>query len=107
MCRMSKCDSQKPESMRRSIFNWGSTLQLIVQISSRSINSSVRARAKAHGRTPVSIELPKGRYLSSNACIFWARTPAFQLRKSAQYLATNAYIYIAQERTHTCARQKD
>src|SRR3954469_17181761 len=69
-CRLSKCNSQKPESTRRTIFNRSSTLQFIVQISSGSVNSSVRARAKAHGRTPVSIELPRGRHLGSDACIF-------------------------------------
>ena len=119
---MSKCDNQKLESTRRTIFNRGSTLQFIVQISSGSVNSSVRARSKTHGRTPASIELPRGRHLGSNACIFWARTPASPLRKSAQHLALNAYIFYAQEctqvhgarahnqiaheRTHTCARQE-
>src|SRR3954463_2151744 len=68
-CRLSKCNSQKPKSTRRTIFNRGSTLQHIVQISSGNVNSSVRARAKTHGRTPVSIELPRGRHLGSDACI--------------------------------------
>src|SRR5436190_1986840 len=68
-CWLSKYHSQKPESTRRTIFNRDSTLQLIVQISSGNVNSSVRAKAKTHGRTPVSIELPRGRYLSSDACI--------------------------------------
>src|SRR5436190_19662455 len=68
--RLSKYNSKKSESTRRTISNWGSTLQLIVQISSGSVNSSVRARAKPHGRTPVSIELPRGRHLGSDACIF-------------------------------------
>src|SRR3954471_4327996 len=67
--RLSKYHSQKPESTRRTIFNRDSTLQLIVQILSGNDNSSVRARAKTHGRTPVSIELPRGRHLGSNACI--------------------------------------
>src|SRR5438270_6359010 len=75
-CRLSKYNSQKPESTRRTIFNWGSALQLIVQISSGNINSSVRARAKTHGRTPVSNELPRGRHLGSNACISKAQMPA-------------------------------
>src|SRR5436189_3899155 len=102
---MSKCDSQKPESTRRTIFNRDSTLQFIVQISSGSVNSSVRARAKIHGRTPASIELPRGIHLGSNACIFWARTPASTFHKSAQLRASNAYIFYAQERTHLhCAR---
>src|SRR5256886_13695103 len=65
MCRLSKYHSQKSESTRRTIFNRDSTLQLIVQISSRNVNSSVRARAKTRGRTPVSIELPRGRHLRS------------------------------------------
>src|SRR3954466_74781 len=64
-CRLSKCDSPKPESTRRTIFNWGSILQFIVQIFGGSVNSSVRARAKAHGRTPALIELPRGRLLGS------------------------------------------
>src|SRR4051812_17185745 len=68
-CRLSKYHSQKPESTRRTIFNRGSTLQLIVQISSENVNSSVRARTKTHGRTLVSIELPRGRHLGSDACI--------------------------------------
>src|SRR5438309_7932425 len=75
-CRLSKYYSKKPESTRRTIFNRGSTLQLIVQISSGNVNSSVRARAKTHGRTPVSIELPKGRHLGSDACISYAQTLA-------------------------------
>src|SRR3954462_14533307 len=74
--RLSKYNSQKPESTRRTIFNRGSTLQLIVQISSGNVNSSVRARAKTHGRTPVPIELPKGRHLDSDACISKVPTPA-------------------------------
>src|SRR3954464_3257909 len=81
-CRLSKYDSKKPESTRRTIFNRGSTLQFIVQISSGNVNSSVRARAKAHRRTPVSIELPRGRHPGSDVCIFWG---------------SNARIYIAQE----------
>src|SRR4051812_18332422 len=68
-CRLSKYHSQKPESTRRMIFNRDSTLQLIIQISSGNVNSSVRTRAKTHGRTPVSIELPRGRHLGSDACI--------------------------------------
>src|SRR4051812_14504320 len=69
-CRLSKYNSQKPEFTRRTIYNRGSTLQFIVQISSGNVNSSVRAQAKTHGRTPVSIELPRGRHLGSDACIF-------------------------------------
>src|SRR4051812_2899715 len=69
-CRLSKCNSQKPESMRRTIFNRGSTLQLIIKISSGNVNLVVKAQAKTHGYTPVSIELPRGRHLSSNVCIF-------------------------------------
>src|SRR3954470_11381161 len=91
-CRLSKCNSLKPESTRRTIFNRDSTLQLIVQISSGSVNSSVRARATTHGRTPVSIELPRGRHLGPDACIFWARTPVSTLHKSAQQGAPDAYI---------------
>src|SRR5204863_3917858 len=68
-CRLSKYHSQKPESTRRTIFNRDSTLQLIVEISSGNVNSNVRARAKTYGSTPVSIELPRGRHLGSNACI--------------------------------------
>src|SRR3954464_2353642 len=41
--RLSKCNSQKPEPTRRTIFNRDSTLQLIVQISSGDVNSNVRA----------------------------------------------------------------
>src|SRR5436190_19906875 len=69
-CRLSKYNSQKPESTRRTIFNRDSTLQLIFQISSGNVNSSVRAQAKTHGRAPVSIELPRGGHLGSDACIF-------------------------------------
>src|SRR5438045_4333591 len=80
-CMLSKYHSKKPESTRRTIFNRDSTLQLIVQISSGNVNSNVRARAKTYGSTPVSIELPRGRHLGSNACISSAQTPAlFGLR---------------------------
>src|SRR3954463_2222585 len=58
------------------ICNWDSTLQLIVQISSGNVNSSVRARANTHGRAPVSIELPRGRHLGSDAYISYAHMPA-------------------------------
>src|SRR5205809_7163885 len=75
-CRLSKYHSQKPESTRRTIFNQDSTLQLIVQISSGNVNSSVRALAKTHRCTPVSIELPRGRHLGLDACISMAQTPA-------------------------------
>src|SRR4051812_7367123 len=75
-CRLSKYHSQKPESTRRTIFNRDLTLQLIVQISSGNVNSSVRARANTHERTSVSIELPRGRHLGSDACISKAQTPA-------------------------------
>src|SRR3954469_25108155 len=68
-CRLSKYHSKKPESTRRTIFNRDSTLQLIFQISSGNVNSNVRARSKTHGRTPVSIEPPRGRYLGSDASI--------------------------------------
>src|SRR3954469_13215832 len=103
-CRLSKCDSQKPEFTRRTIFNRSSTLQFIVQISSGSVNSSVRARAKSHGCTPASIELPRGRHLGSNACIFWARTLASSLHKSAQKRAPDAYISLCKSTTQdTCA----
>src|SRR4051812_24319051 len=94
VCRLSKYHSQEPESTRRTIFNRGSTLQLIVQISSGNINSSVRARSKTHGRTLVSIELPKGRHLGSDACIFWARTSASTLHTSAQQGSPDAYISL-------------
>src|SRR3954463_12593660 len=77
--------------MRRTIFIRDSTLQLIVQISSGSVNSSVRARAKTRGRTPVSIELPRGRHLGADACIL-----SFRLRR-LHLLGSNARIYIAQE----------
>src|SRR4051812_48503962 len=60
-------------------------------------NSNVRAQAKTHGRTPILIELPKGRHLGSDACIFWARTPASTLHESAQQWASNAYIFHVQE----------
>src|SRR3954469_21943883 len=95
---MSKYHSQKSESTRRTIFNRGSTLQFIVQISSGNVNSSVRARAKTHGRTPLLIELPRGRHLlGPDACIFWVRTPASTLHKSAQQRAPDAYIFHEQE----------
>src|SRR5438270_4776185 len=86
----------------RTIFNRDSTLQLIIQISSRSANSSVRARAKTHGRTPVSIELPRGRHLGSkclhllgpDACIIGAPMPPSSLHKSAQQEASDAYTFM-------------
>src|SRR3954470_2905179 len=87
-CRLSKCDSPKPESTRRTIFNRGSTLQLIVQISSGKVNSSVRARAKTHGRTSVSIELP-----------------ASPRPRRLHLLGSNARIYIAQECTTRGSRR--
>src|SRR4051812_26165093 len=59
--------AKKSESTRRTIFNRDSTLQLIVQISSGNVNSSVKARAKSHGHTQVLIELPRGRHLGSDA----------------------------------------
>src|SRR2546430_7292006 len=102
MCRLSKYHSQKPESTRRTIFNRDSTLQYFVQISSGSVNSSVRARAKTYGSTPVSIELPRGRHLGSkglhllgpDACIIGAPMPSSTLHKSAQQEASDAYIFM-------------
>src|SRR3954467_11393794 len=96
-CRLSKYHSQKPESTRKRIFNRDSTLQLIVQISSGNVNSSVRARAKTHGRIPVSIELPRVRHLGSDACISRPRR--------LHLLAYNARIYIAQECTARGSRR--
>src|SRR5436190_21583559 len=101
VCRLSKYHSQKPESTRRKIFNRDTTLQHFVQISSGSVNSSVRARAKTHGRTPVSIEPPRGSYLGSkclhlvgpDACIIGAPMPS-SLHKSAQQEASDAYIFM-------------
>src|SRR5436305_13793090 len=89
--------------MRRTIFNRDSTLQLIVQISSGNVNSSVRARAKTHGRTPISIELPRGRHLGSDACSFWAQMPAsFRLKRphlhcTKEQWAPDTYISHVQE----------
>src|SRR3954462_2236664 len=93
-CRLSKYHSQKQESTRRTIFNRGPTLQLIVQISSGNVNSSVRARAKTHGCTLASIELSRDRHLGPDACIFWARTPASTLHKNAQQGVPDAYISL-------------
>src|SRR3954468_18923556 len=101
-CRLSKYHSQKPESTRRTIFNRDSTLQHFVQISSGSVNSSVRARAKTYGSTPVSIELPRGRHLGSKclhlldpeACIIGVSMPSSTLHKSAQQEALDAYIFM-------------
>src|SRR3954464_3781940 len=101
-CRLSKYHSQKPESTRRTIFNRDSTLQYFVQISSGSVNSSVRARAKTYGSTPVSIELPRGRLLGSkclhllgpDACIIGAPMPSSSLHKSAQQEASDAHIFM-------------
>src|SRR3954467_9173196 len=98
-CRLSKCNSQKPKSTRRTIFNRGSTLQLIVQISSGNINSSVRAQAKTHGRTPVLIELQRGRHLGSDTDIIKAQTRASSRLRPLHLLGSNARIYIAQECT--------
>src|SRR5436190_20242657 len=100
-CRLSKYHSQKPESTRRTIFNRDSTLQHFVQISSGSVNSSVRARAKTYGSTPVSIELPRGSHLGykclhllgPDARIIGALIPS-SLHKSAQQEASDAYIFI-------------
>src|SRR3954470_5425446 len=99
-CKQSKYHSQKPESTRRKIFNRDSTLQHFVQISSGSVNSSVRARAKTYESTPVSIELPRGRHLGSkrlhllspDACIIGAPMPSSTLHKSAQQEASDTYI---------------
>src|SRR3954470_749108 len=113
-CRLSKYHSQKPESTRRKIFNRDSTLQHFVQISSGSVNSSVRTRAKTHGRTPVSVELPRGRHLGSkclhllgpDACIIGAPMPS-SLHKSAQQEALDAYIFMCKSTIQICARPSD
>src|SRR5436189_1581778 len=113
-CRLSKYHSKKSESTRRTIFNRGSTLQLIVQISSGNVNSSVRARAKTHGRTTVSIELPRGRHrlrrlhlLGPDARIFWAQMPASTLHKSAQQKGPERLHLHVQEHNlrHACLRR--
>src|SRR3954464_12858298 len=101
-CRLSKYHSQKPESTRRKIFNRDSTLQYFVQISSGSVNSSVRARAKTYGSTPVSIELPRGRHLGSkclhllgpDACIIGAPMPSSTLHERAQQEASDAHSFM-------------
>src|SRR3954463_10356446 len=111
-CRLSKYHSQKPESTRRTIFNRDSTLQYFVQISSGSVNSSVRARAKTYGSTPVSIELPRGRHLGSkclhllgpDACIIGVPMPP-SLHKSAQHEASDAYIFMCKSTIQRCARR--
>src|SRR4051812_35520658 len=98
---------QQPETRvyEKNDLQPGLNTSTIVQISSESVNSRVRAQAKAHRHTLVSIELPRGRHLGSDACIFWAQTPASPLRKGAQHLASNAYIFYAQERIQLyCAR---
>src|SRR3954465_4753375 len=113
-CRLSKYHSQKPESTRRKIFNRDSTLQHFVQISSGSVISSVRTRAKTPGRTPVSIELPRGRHLGSkclhllgpDACIIGAPMPS-SLHKSAQQEALDAYIFMCKSTIQRCARPRD
>src|SRR3954462_11608855 len=113
-CRLSKYHSQKPESTRRKIFNRDSTLQHFFQISSGSVNSSVRTRAKTHGRTPVSIELPRGRHLGSkclhllgpDACIIGAPMPS-SLHKNAQQEALDAYIFMCKSTIQRCARPRD
>src|SRR3954468_24068657 len=103
-CRLSKYHSQKPESTRRTIFNQDSKLQLIVQTSSGNINSNVRARAKTHGRTPVSIELPRGRHLGSDACISLAQTPASFGLERPQLHCTRVHNKGLQTPTSPCAR---
>src|SRR3954466_9062995 len=96
------------------IFNRDSTLQHVVQISSGSVNSSVRARAKTYGSTPVSIELPRGSHLGSkclhllgrDACIIGAPMPS-SLHKSAQQEALDAYIFMCKSTIQRCARRRD
>src|SRR3954463_4896141 len=104
LCRLLKYHSQKPESTRRTIFNRNSTLQLIVQISSGNVNSSVKARAKTHGRTPVSIELPRGRHLGSDACISLAQTPASFGLECPHLHCTRVHNKGLQMPTSSCAR---
>src|SRR4051812_22926512 len=114
-CRLSKYHSQKPESTRRTIFNRDSTLQHFVQISSGSVNSSVRARAKTYGSTPVSIELPRGRHLGFkclhllglDACIIGAPMPSSTLHKSAQQEAPDAYISMCKSIIQDARVQED
>src|SRR5881628_1523968 len=103
-CRLSKYHSQKPESTRRTIFNRDSTLQLMVQISSGNVNSSVRARAKTYGSTPVSVELPRGRHLGSNACISLAQTPASLGLQCPHLHCTRVHNKRPQKPTSPCAR---
>src|SRR4051812_22550746 len=112
ICMLSKYHSQKLESTRRTIFNRDPTLQHFVQISSGSVNSSVRARAKTYGSTPVSIELPRGSHLGSkclhllgpDACIIGAPMPS-SLHKSAQQEALDAYIFMFKSTIQRCARR--
>src|SRR5436190_8922596 len=112
VCRLSKYHSQKPESTRRKIFNQDSTLQHFVQISSGSVNSSVRARAKTYGSTPISIELPRGKHLGSKcmhllgpgACIIGAPMPS-SLHKSAQQEASDANIFMCKSTIQRCTRR--
>src|SRR5206468_6325998 len=60
----------KNQSLREERSSTGTQhFNLFVQISSGNVNSSVRSRAKTYGSTPVSVELPRGRHLGSNACI--------------------------------------
>src|SRR3954462_5163217 len=95
------------------IFNRDSTLQHFVQISSGSVNSSVRARAKTYGSTPVSIELPRGRHLGSkclhllgpDACIIGAPMPSSTSHKSAQQEASDAHISMCKSTIQRCARR--
>src|SRR3954465_11868771 len=92
--------AKKPESTRRTIFNRDSTIQLIVQISSGNVNSSVRARAKTHGRTPVSIELPRG----SRCLHLLAQTPTSFGLECPHLHCTRVHNKGLQMPTSPCAR---
>src|SRR4051812_22032303 len=76
----------------------------------RSINSIVRTRAKAHGRTSVSTELPETHaqeadLQASNVCTFWARTPTSPSRKSAWQFGVER-LHLLRARVHPNALHK-
>src|SRR3954464_10273753 len=86
------------------IFNRNSTLQHFVQILSGNVNSSVRARAKTYGSTPVSIELPRGRHLGLNACISLTPAPASFGLQCPHLHCTRVHNKRPQTPTSPCAR---
>src|SRR3954463_11377855 len=101
------------------IFNWGQYFNLLFKYLAGASTHVSEHKPRHMGAPQYQLNCPRhmhepyiyvctrGRLLgveclhllSSNACIFWARTPASLLRKSALLRLSNAYISYAQERT--------